>query len=73
MESWVQWAIGLAVVILSGWNTNQMWEIRQLRAYRHRLGEDPCDALSKRVDYQQDATERRLTKIETKVFNGVKP
>lgn len=72
MENWVQWGIGLAVVILSGWNANQMWEIRQLRMWRHKVGDDPCDPLSQRVDYQQTETNRRLIKIETKLFNGAK-
>ena len=45
-------------------------ELAALRAWRHKVGEDPCDALGKLVDIHVVNFERRLTRLETKVFNG---
>lgn len=70
MESWVQWAIGLAVLLLGGMFARQDWEIRQLRAWRHKMGEDPNKPLAQLLDLYQQENTRRLIKLEAKVFNG---
>lgn len=45
-------------------------ETMNLRAWRHKVGEDPCDALGKLVDLHVANFERRVTRLEVKVFNG---
>lgn len=66
MDHWAQWGIGLAIAFLGAVNTNLMWEIRQLRAWRHKIGDDPCHALSRLYDMHDE----RLTRLERKIFNG---
>lgn len=66
MESWVQWAIGLAVLLLGGMFARQDWEIRQLREWRHKVGDDPGENHGQLLDLHDE----RLARLERKVFNG---
>lgn len=66
MTEWVQWGIGIGVMVLGVALADQRYEIRRLRDWRHKVGDDPSDAVSKLYDI----LERRVTKLEGKVFNG---
>lgn len=68
MESWVQWAVGIAVIIVGAINANLIWEIRQLRAWRHKIGDDPFVNHGMLLDLHDE----RLQRLEGKVFNGAK-
>lgn len=68
MEQWLQWAFGVALVIIGAINTNLIWEIRQLRAWRHKIGDDPCENHGMLLDLHDE----RLRRIEQRLFNGVK-
>lgn len=43
-------------------------EITRLREWRHKLGEDPCDALGLLCDLH----DKRIERLERRVFNGHK-
>lgn len=45
-------------------------EVKTLRAWRHKVGDDPCDALSKLVTIYDHRMDARVTKLEARVFNG---
>ncbi len=68
MEDWVKWGVGIAIMLLGILFANQQWEIRNLRAWRHKVGDDPSYAISKLYDL----LDRRVVRLESKVFNGKK-
>lgn len=45
-------------------------EVLALRAWRHKVGDDPCDALGKLVETYDRRMDARVTKLEARVFNG---
>lgn len=66
MESWVQWGIGIALGLVGVVLNDQRYEIRRLRDWRHKLGEDPSHQVSRLFDL----LEKRVERVEKKVFNG---
>lgn len=73
MESWVQWGIGIAFAVVVYAFKKQDDEIRRLdseikrlREWRHKVGDDPCHAIGKLYDI----LEKRVERIDKKVFNG---
>lgn len=45
-------------------------EVTSLRAWRHKVGEDPNDAVLKLLTLMEKDYDRRLESLERKVFNG---
>lgn len=47
-------------------------EMAAVRAWRQQIGDDPCGALGKLVDIHVQGFERRVTRLEARVFDGAR-
>lgn len=55
----------------SGTSTDALaQEVQRLRDWRHKVGEDPCDPLSKLMTLHVQNFEHRVARLERKIFNG---